>query len=128
MISAMLNNLETEEHRSDPAKGHIAIVPPLPDHDDETGGGGRARHDHREPSRTKPHCLWCGRAFTPRMTGGSPQRFCSTGHRQAFWIAARRWTMRAIETGLITVQCLKASQASVHAAREVFQPQEVTRA
>src|SRR5437868_6966575 len=47
-----------------------------------------------------PHCLWCGRAFTTRATGGSAQRFCSTEHRKAFWTAARRWTMRAIETGL----------------------------
>jgi hypothetical protein len=62
-------------------------------------------------------CLWCDRMFTPRATGGSAQRFCSTGHRQQFWIAARRWTMRAIEAGLLSVDCLKASQASVHAAR-----------
>jgi hypothetical protein len=61
-------------------------------------------------------CLWCGRTFVPRVTGGSAQKFCSTGHRQAFWIAVRRWTMRAIETGLLSVDCLKASQASVHAA------------
>ena len=53
------------------------------------------------------HCLWCGRAYTPRKTGGSPQQFCSTGHRQAFWVAARRWTMRAVEAGLINVECLK---------------------
>jgi hypothetical protein len=46
----------------------------------------------------------------------SAQRFCSTGHRQQFWIAARRWTMRAIEAGLLSVDCLKASHASVHAA------------
>jgi hypothetical protein len=61
-------------------------------------------------------CLWCGRAFKPRSTGGSVQRFCSTAHRQQFWIAARRWTMRAIEVGLLSVDCLKASQTSVHAA------------
>jgi hypothetical protein len=61
-------------------------------------------------------CLWCGRAFTPRMTGGSAQRFCCSGHRQQFWIAARRWTMRAIEAGLLSVDCLKASHTSVHAA------------
>jgi hypothetical protein len=42
-------------------------------------------------------CLWCSRTFTPRTTGGSTQKFCCTGHRQQFWIAARRWTMRAIE-------------------------------
>ena len=61
-------------------------------------------------------CLWCGRAFTPRATGGSSQKFCSAGHRQQFWIAARRWTMRAIDAGLLSVDCLKASHASVHAA------------
>ena len=61
-------------------------------------------------------CLWCNRTFTPRMTGGSTQKFCCTGHRQQFWIAARRWTMRAIEAGLLSVDCLKTSHTSVHAA------------
>ena len=41
-------------------------------------------------------------------------------HRKAFWTAARRWTMRAIETGLLSVDCLKGIQASVHAAGEAF--------
>jgi hypothetical protein len=71
-----------------------------------------------EPSQ-KPEaarCLWCNRTFTPRTTGGSTQKFCRTGHRQEFWVAARRWTMRAIEVGLLSVECLKASQTSVHAA------------
>jgi hypothetical protein len=61
-------------------------------------------------------CLWCDQTFMPRTTGGSAQRFCSTAHRQQFWIAARRWTMRAIEVGLLSVDCLKASHTSVHAA------------
>ena len=61
-------------------------------------------------------CLWCARTFTARKTGGSTQKFCCTGRRQQFWIAARRWTMRAIEAGLLSVDCLKASQTSVHAA------------
>ena len=65
-------------------------------------------------------CLWCDRAFTPRATGGSAQKFCCTGHGQQFWIAARRWTMRAIEAGLLSVDCLKASHASVHAAGGAF--------
>ena len=68
----------------------------------------------REPAMDR-RCLWCGRPFTPRTTGGSAQRFCCTGHRQQFWIAARRWTMRAIEVGLLSVDCLKASHTSVHA-------------
>src|SRR5919205_3192723 len=68
-------------------------------------------------------CLWCGRAFRPRTTGGSAQRFCSTEHRQAFWIAARRWTIRALEAGLISVDCLKADVTSVHAAGAPFRYQ-----
>ena len=60
------------------------------------------------------------RVYRPRTTGGSPQRFCSTGHRQAFSLAARRWTMRAIEAGLLSVDCLKASHTSVHAAGGAF--------
>ena len=66
------------------------------------------------------HCLWCDRAFKPRKTGGSAQRFCRLAHRKAFWTAARRWTMRAIETGLLSVECLKATQTSVHAAGGLF--------
>jgi hypothetical protein len=65
-------------------------------------------------------CVWCGRPFTQRRTGGSAQRFCSTGHRQAFWIAARRWTMRAVEAGLLSVDCLKAPQTGVHAERDAL--------
>src|SRR5215204_5514172 len=52
------------------------------------------------PYAVKAHCLWCGRIFRARLTGGSAQKFCSTEHRKAFWTAARRWTMRAIEMGL----------------------------
>src|SRR5271156_4617171 len=67
-------------------------------------------------SASEACCLWCERTFTPRETGGSSQKFCCAAHRQQFWIAARRWTMRAIEAGLLSVDCLKASHASVHAA------------
>jgi hypothetical protein len=70
-----------------------------------------------EPAQKPPNapCLWCGRTYNPRTTGGSAQKFCCTEHRQQFWIAARRWTMRAIEVGLLSVDCLKASHTSVHA-------------
>ena len=71
-------------------------------------------------SVVKARCLWCGRAYRLRTTGGSAQRFCSTEHRKAFWTAARRWTMRAIETGLLSVDCLKGTQTSVHAAGGAF--------
>jgi hypothetical protein len=91
----------------------------VPDLDSEDTPGTATERGGPRPA-IDVQCLWCGRAFTPRMTGGSAQRFCSTGHRQAFWIAARRWTMRAIETGLLSVDCLKAAQASVHAAGGAF--------
>jgi hypothetical protein len=68
--------------------------------------------------REQANCVWCGRTFRARGTGGSAQKFCSAGHPQAFWIAARRWTMRAIEAGLLSVECLKPTKASVHAARD----------
>ena len=93
-------------------------------------GGGGSVTAAREAT---PHptldacCLWCGRTFTPRATGGSAQKFCCTGHRQQFWIAARRWTMRAIEAGLLSVDCLKASHTSVHAARGAFYPEREIR-
>jgi len=102
----MLNQLETEERRPNPATLNIAITPML-DPDTTSGARGQPWQDHQQASSTRTHCLWCGRAFEPRTTGGSPQRFCSTGHRQAFWIAARRWTMRAVEAGLLSVECLK---------------------
>jgi hypothetical protein len=68
-----------------------------------------------EPTQRFPHarCLWCDRTFTPRMTGGSTQKFCCTGHRQLFWIAARRWTMRAIEAGLLSVDCLQCPEVGL---------------
>jgi len=87
-----------------------------PSEDGEVGGG---PVPPAAPSQAMAaNCVWCGRPFAPRRTGGSAQRFCSTGHRHAFWIAARRWTMRAIETGPVWVDCLRAPQTIVHAETE----------
>ena len=82
----------------------------------DCGGSVTAALETEPPPAVDACCLWCGRAFTPRATGGSAQKFCCTAHRQQFWIAARRWTMRAIEVGLLSVDCLKSSHTSVHAA------------
>jgi hypothetical protein len=116
----MLDKLESEERRLNLASATKTITETgvkLLDADDGSGSRNPAWQTSPQPeSATKTYCLWCGRGFTPRVTGGSAQRFCSVGHRQAFWIAARRWTMRAIETGLLSVDCLKAPQGSVHAA------------
>ena len=98
----MLQTIEIQERRPTPATGKAAQPSSMLRAMTIAAGP-----HNREPSSESANCLWCGRAFTPRMTGGTPQRFCSTGHRQAFWIAARRWTMRAVEAGLLNVDCLK---------------------
>ena len=100
----MLNVIEPEKRSFNAVKVSVAAAPALLDPARGSGSRGHAHPGRRDPSTD---CLWCGRGFTPRTSGGSPQRFCSTGHRQAFWIAARRWTMRAVEAGLINVDCLK---------------------
>ena len=57
-----------------------------------------------EPSlEQRARCLWCGLAFAPRDTGGSPQRFCGPYHRRAFDTAARRYVRREITAGRLTV-------------------------
>ena len=52
-------------------------------------------------------CLWCEREFQRRTSGGTPQRFCSKGCRYDFHRAARKWAMKAIDAGLLTVASLK---------------------
>jgi hypothetical protein len=69
----------------------------------------------------RPRCLWCQRVFSPRVTGGSAQRFCRPGHRNAFFGAARKWAVHAVQMGVITADTLKATTASVHAAPSVSQ-------
>ena len=129
-IPVMLNKMETEARQPNPANATNIITETgveLLNPDFGSGSGDPARQSRPQPmSAAKMHCLWCRRPFTARMTGGSPQRFCSTGHRQAFWVAARRWTMRAVEAGLLSVECLKASQTSVHAARTPFRSETTT--
>lgn len=61
-------------------------------------------------------CAWCGALLASGRRRGSARRFCTTGHRQAYWAAARRWVARAIESGLISVQDLKATRTGVHAS------------
>lgn len=74
-------------------------------------------------------CLWCNRAFPPRATGGSAQRFCSPGHRHEFHKAARRWAEEAVADGRLSARELRRGYrnttdgenriaASVHAAAD----------
>jgi len=69
---------------------------------------------NRPPSQTQI-CLWCGCPLSPGRRHGSPKRFCCASHRHAFWSAARRWVMQAIEAGLLSPEAVKATQRSAHA-------------
>jgi hypothetical protein len=51
---------------------------------------------------TRPLCPWCERPFTPRRTGGRPQRFCCSRCRRAFERELRAWARNQIEAGEIT--------------------------
>lgn len=50
-----------------------------------------------------PACLWCGKPYARRATGGQPQKFCSSACRRACHTAARRWAVREIEAGRLSV-------------------------
>ena len=63
---------------------------------------------------TNPLCLWCGKPFTRRPSGGSRQMFCDPRHRIAFHTAARRWAERAIASGALTIGDLRNSAAAAY--------------
>jgi len=52
-------------------------------------------------------CLWCGRAFTPRTTGGKAQRFCRPACRRNLDAAGRRWVAEALAAGNLTIPDLR---------------------
>jgi hypothetical protein len=54
-------------------------------------------------------CCWCDRPFQLRQSGGRAQRFCSPHCRLAFHAAARRWTLDAIEAGVLSIGDIKRS-------------------
>jgi hypothetical protein len=53
-----------------------------------------------------PICLWCQGEFE-RRKGGSPQRFCNSKHRDAFYSAGRRYAEHAVLRGLLTAAELR---------------------
>lgn len=105
-----------EKSREWPLSATVKTASPSASHSIAAcGGSGTPALHPAQKSHPDARYLWCDRTFARRTTGGSAQKFCCTAHRQQFWIAARRWTMRAIEVGLLSVDCLRASYTSVHA-------------
>jgi hypothetical protein len=60
-------------------------------------------------------CLWCGRAFTPRATGGKRQVFCRPFCRRALDAAGRRYIEVALADGALTVVDLKNAPRAMRA-------------
>jgi len=48
---------------------------------------------------TAPVCPWCSLPFTPRRTGGKPQRFCRDACRRAYERELRAWARNQITAG-----------------------------
>jgi hypothetical protein len=73
-------------------------------------------------------CIWCGRPFTPRTTGGHAQRYCSPFCRRAFDAAGRRWVTEAIADGSLTLDQLRNGVAATRALiPEAISPKPVPR-
>jgi hypothetical protein len=81
------------------------------------------RHSDR-PAAGVVVCLWCDHEFSPRKSGGSPQRFCCPEHRRAFHIAAHQFVLAEFSAGRLTVAEIKqfagAKRISLRAAERVL--------
>jgi hypothetical protein len=55
-------------------------------------------------------CPWCRKAFAPRR-GGTPQRFCCSSCREAFWSALRRWGECAVAAGVLSLDQIRSGAA-----------------
>ena len=52
-------------------------------------------------------CIWCGTRYSPRSTGGKPQRFCSPACRRKMDAGLRAIGQQQLENGAITVADLQ---------------------
>ena len=52
-------------------------------------------------------CLMCNLPFTPRVTGGSPQRFCSTTCRRDYDKACRNYVVSELDAGRLSMSELR---------------------
>jgi hypothetical protein len=71
---------------------------------------------------TMTACLWCGSKFAPRATGGSPQEFCSSDHRNEFHRTSRLWTEKAIRARILTIADLKGDPTAFKLKNSVDSP------
>jgi hypothetical protein len=62
-------------------------------------------------------CLWCGRAFAPRRSGGRTQRFCGTRCRRGFDAGLRAWTLAELAAGRLRVLDIRNASPATRALR-----------
>ena len=55
-------------------------------------------------------CAWCHQDFSPRETGGSPQKFCSKDCKRCFEKSIRQWASNKYTKGALKIDELQ----SVH--------------
>ena len=53
-------------------------------------------------------CPWCGTPFRPGVVGAHRKRFCSSGCKDAYHAALRKWAQRELDQDRVTFADLKA--------------------
>ena len=53
-------------------------------------------------------CPWCRTMFRPEIFGAHRKRFCSSGCKDAYHAALRKWAQRELDEDRITCADLKA--------------------
>jgi hypothetical protein len=56
---------------------------------------------------TEIKCLWCERAFEQKIDGAHRKQYCSTGCKDQFHSAKRKWAQQELDHGRVTIAALK---------------------
>jgi hypothetical protein len=52
-------------------------------------------------------CEWCNKQFSPRNSGGTPQKFCSKGCKRSFEKNIREWSYKQYQEGKLNLSELQ---------------------
>ena len=52
-------------------------------------------------------CQWCHKVFSPRNSGGTPQKFCSKECKRSFEKSIREWSYKQYEEGKLNLSELQ---------------------
>ncbi len=65
-----------------------------------------------DASTSERPCPWCGTRFTPRTSGGKPQRFCSTRCRREHEAGLQAWARDQEAAGRVTKADIQRARSS----------------